>query len=59
MEGKSTSMASSTPAPSATTFSSSPSNSSMGHSIILETVPNESTIEAAKAVAALGSDLVQ
>mmetsp|Transcript_13753 Transcript_13753/g.20336 ORF Transcript_13753/g.20336 Transcript_13753/m.20336 type:complete len:131 (+) Transcript_13753:487-879(+) len=57
MEGNSIAMASSTPAPSAIAISSSPSNDSMDHSIVLETVPDESTIEAAEAVVALGSDL--
>eukprot|EP00957_Ditylum_brightwellii_P061063 4634616-Ditylum_brightwellii.AAC.1 len=56
MEGNSITIASSTSAPSAITICSSPSNDFMDHSIVLETVPDESTIEAAEAVVALGSD---
>eukprot|EP00957_Ditylum_brightwellii_P189324 14410131-Ditylum_brightwellii.AAC.1 len=52
-------MASSTPAPSAVTISSLPSGNSTADSIILETVLDESTMEAAEAVVALGSDLKQ
>eukprot|EP00957_Ditylum_brightwellii_P125191 9544021-Ditylum_brightwellii.AAC.1 len=59
MEGNRIVMASSIPAPSAVTISSSPYNNSMDHSIVLEMVPDESTIEAAEAVVALGSDHTQ
>eukprot|EP00957_Ditylum_brightwellii_P170892 13007028-Ditylum_brightwellii.AAC.1 len=59
MEDKSTVMGSSTPVPSAVTISFSPTNDSTDHNIVLETVPEESTIEAAEAVVALGSDLKQ
>mmetsp|Transcript_27984 Transcript_27984/g.41267 ORF Transcript_27984/g.41267 Transcript_27984/m.41267 type:complete len:95 (-) Transcript_27984:71-355(-) len=52
-------MVSSTPAPSDVTISSLPSGNSADYSIILETVLDESTIEAAEAVVALGSDLKQ
>eukprot|EP00957_Ditylum_brightwellii_P034037 2577945-Ditylum_brightwellii.AAC.1 len=56
MEGNSIAMASSIPAPSTVTISSSPYNNSMDHSMILEMVPDESAIKAAEAVVVLGSD---
>eukprot|EP00957_Ditylum_brightwellii_P168783 12846856-Ditylum_brightwellii.AAC.1 len=49
MEGNNISMASSISAPSAVTINSSLYNISTDYSIFLETVPDESTIEAAKA----------
>eukprot|EP00957_Ditylum_brightwellii_P137486 10482247-Ditylum_brightwellii.AAC.1 len=59
MEGNSITMASSIPAPSVVTISSSPYNNSTDHSMILEMVLDESTIKAAETVAALGSDYKQ
>eukprot|EP00957_Ditylum_brightwellii_P151161 11509726-Ditylum_brightwellii.AAC.1 len=59
MKGNSISMVSSTPAPSAVTISSLPSYNSTDHSIVLETLPGESTMQAAEAVVALGSDHTQ
>eukprot|EP00957_Ditylum_brightwellii_P040393 3056784-Ditylum_brightwellii.AAC.1 len=59
MGGNNTSMASSTQSLSVITISSLPYNDSMDHSIVLETVPDESTIKVANAVVVLGSDLKQ
>eukprot|EP00957_Ditylum_brightwellii_P160705 12234885-Ditylum_brightwellii.AAC.1 len=56
MEGNSIAMSSSIPALSSVTINSSPSNNSTDHSIVLEMVPDESTIEVAEAVVVLGSD---
>eukprot|EP00957_Ditylum_brightwellii_P204448 15339306-Ditylum_brightwellii.AAC.1 len=56
MKGNIIAMASSIPAPSAVTTSSSPYNNSMDHSMILEMVPDESAIKAAEAAVVLGSD---
>eukprot|EP00957_Ditylum_brightwellii_P036667 2777469-Ditylum_brightwellii.AAC.1 len=49
MEGNSTAMTSSTLAPSDITIIVTMSNNSMDHSIVLEMVPDESTIKAAEA----------
>eukprot|EP00957_Ditylum_brightwellii_P188819 14372699-Ditylum_brightwellii.AAC.2 len=51
-EGNNIAMTSSTPPPSAITISSLPSNDFMDHSIVLEMVPDESTMHAAEAVGA-------
>eukprot|EP00957_Ditylum_brightwellii_P195592 14903446-Ditylum_brightwellii.AAC.1 len=56
MEQNSITMAPSIPAPSAVTISSSPYNNSADHSIVLEMVPDESTIMDAETVFVLGSD---
>eukprot|EP00957_Ditylum_brightwellii_P067524 5126201-Ditylum_brightwellii.AAC.1 len=56
MEGNSIAVASSIPAPSVVTIISSLYNDSTDHSIVLETVLDESTIKAAEAIVALGSD---